>query len=180
MACPAYINGISGACDSSLGGVTKVLIGKYVENAFATSATTDGLVNVVTGISSAVTELYAYEFKKNTGSLTSTLNIDNANGVNYVSTELVLQFAKRDTAKRLEMAALATGDLIALVKDANNVWTALGISEPVNATAGTGQTGTNKSDGNFYQITLADDYSTFPLHLSDEAVAAALALVANE
>lgn len=175
MAClPIALKGIAGSCEGSVGGIKRALIAKYEDDAF----TVDDANGTVTGVSLASgNKFYEYNFKKNTGSLTSTLNSDPANGVNYVSTELVLQFSKRDSAKRLEMAALALGDLICVVEDCNGVWTALGVTESVSATAGTGQSGTAKTDGNFYSITLSDENPTFPQHLTEDAVEAVLALI---
>lgn len=94
--------------------------------------------------------------------MTSTLNVDSANGTNYVSTELVMQFNRMETAKRIAISALALSDVCAIVEDANGNRYALGISEPVNATAGSGQTGQAKGDGNFYSITLTDEHNEFP------------------
>lgn len=161
MACISYaLAGICGSCDASKGGIVEVLISKYVEDA----ATVSG--DVVTAIASGAT-WYRYSFKKNTGSMTSTLNVDDANGINYVSTDLVLQFNKMDTAKRLEMKALSLDDLMVIVKDANGMRWFLGKDEPVSASAGTGQTGQARSDGNFYQITLQANDDSFPLPLDE-------------
>ena len=113
---------------------------------------------------------YEYNFKKNTSSFTSTLNIDPANGINFVSTELILQFNKMNTTKRIEMASLAVNDMYVIVEDCNNKYWYLGMDEPVTATSGTSQTGTVKSDGNFYQITLTDESKTWLYEVSKDAL----------
>ena len=102
--------------------------------------------------------------------MTSTLTVDPANGVNYVSTELVLQFTKMETRKRIEMAALAVGELAFIVKDANGIYWFLGKDEPVTATAGTGQTGQAVGDGNFYNITFTDESKSWPMEVLDSVV----------
>lgn len=155
--CNKSLAGISLDCSTSMGGIKKVYIANYT-GADIFQLGEDGNVSAIT---SSVT-FYEYNFKKNTGSMTSTLNVDSANGVNYVTTEVALQFNKMDTVKRIEISALALNDLVAIVEDSNGVRYALGVEEAVNASAGTGQTGQNKTDGNFYQITLTDENSTFP------------------
>ena len=82
--------------------------------------------------------------------------------MNYVATELVLQFSKMETRKRIEMAALAVGELVFIVKDANGKFWYLGMDEAVTASAGNGQTGQAIGDGNFYSITLTDNANSWP------------------
>lgn len=94
--------------------------------------------------------------------MTSTLNIDATNGVNYVSTDLVTTFSRMSTSKRVQMLALAVGQVACIVKDANGKSWYLGYSNPVEATTGTGQTGAAMTDANSYSITL-NDSGAFPL-----------------
>lgn len=115
-------------------------------------------------------EWYEYNFKKNTSSMTSTLNVDVANGVNYVSTELALQFNKMNTVKRIEMQGLAVNDMWVIVQDSNNTYFYLGYNEPVNASAGGGETGAVKTDGNKYTITLTDESDTWPYEVAENAL----------
>ena len=162
--CSVSLTGSAGSCDTSKGGLKKVYLASYKENVFTVSGDT------VTDVDSGVT-FYEYNFKKGVCSMTSTLNVDPANGVNYVSTELLLQFNKMDTAKRIEISALSTGDLVGIAVDANHQYYALGVESPMTATGGTGQTGAARTDGNFYQITLGDEQDTYPLLLDDDAIA---------
>jgi hypothetical protein len=173
--CNQTLSGIGVACDPSKGGIVEAYVALYEdipdsaittdESTGSTSAATDDTpATMVTGISvTGATKWHKYSFKKNTGSMTSTLNVDDANGVNFVQTELVLQFNRMDTSKRLEMAALSIRDLRVVVKDANGVYWLLGLNEPVSASAGTGQTGTARTDGNYYQITLQSNDDTYPI-----------------
>jgi len=166
MACSVTLNGLSNpSCFSSKGGIVKVWIG--VHGGFQPTVSGD----VIT--SGTVTGFKPYEFRKNTGSMTSTLNVDAANGVNYVSTELALVFSKMEVVKRVEMAALAVGDLEMVVKDSNGVYYFLGYDQPVNATAGTGETGVASTDGNRYTINFTDESDTWP-YMLDASVAAQL------
>jgi len=113
-----------------------------------------------------------YTFARNTGSMTSTYTIDQASGVRYVTTDLLLQFNRMETAKRVEISALAVNDLVAIVKDANGIYWYLGYDEPVNASAGDGQTGTARGDANRYTITLQDNSKEMPMEVDSTIVAA--------
>lgn len=128
---------------------------------------------IVTAISLAAEEKFkAFHFARNTGSMTSTYTLDPATGVRYVTTDLVLQFNRMETAKRIEMTALAQNELVLIVKDANGKYWLLGKDEPVMATAGEGVTGTARSDRNGYSITLQDTSLEMPYEVSAEIVAA--------
>lgn len=168
--CNVNIAGLCKDCDASRGGIVEVYAanyGSFKPDVRMTDTGSTGVVSEITGFTQVDTgaSWYKYEFRKGTGSMTSTLNIDEANGVNYISTELVLQFSKMETRKRIEMAALAVGELIVIVKDSNGKYWFLGYDEAVTASAGSGQTGQAIGDGNFYNITLLDNANTFPFEV---------------
>lgn len=146
--------GIANTCTPNKGGIKKVLITN-------TNPTPKTILKKIVSFNFDV-PWYEYNFKKNTGSMTSTLNVDTTTGTNYVTTNLVLQFNHMDTPKRVEIGNLALSELYIIVQDSNNKYWYLGFDFPVIATAGTGQTGTSKSDSNHYSITLTDESKTFP------------------
>ena len=162
--CNVTLAGIGSACEKSKGGLNKVYLANYKDNVFTVA---DG---AVTGVDTGVT-FYEYNFKKGVCSLTSTLNVDATNGVNYVSSELTIQFNKMDTAKRIEVGALSVGDLVGIAVDGNGKYYALGVESPLTATSGSAQTGAQRTDGNFYQIVLGDEQDSYPPILTDEAIA---------
>lgn len=163
--CTTSLKAIAYDCLPSKGGITDAWVTNFAEGLFTvSSAETDGDLSV-TAIDTGAT-WYHLRFRRNTGSATSTLNVDDASGLNYVGTDLVLQFARQDTPKRTAVAALALGGVAAVYKDANGKYWALGDEAPMYATAGAGQTGTAVSDGNNYSITLHDDHSTFPYEVA--------------
>ena len=102
--------------------------------------------------------------------MTSTLTADDTSGINYVTTELNLVFTKMETAKRLEMSALALGQLAVIVEDSNGKYWYLGKDDYVSASAGTGNTGIAKGDSNNYSLTLKDESDTFPIEVAEEAL----------
>lgn len=165
MSCSVINKGINAKCDTSMGGIIEVYLANASEWDYVVS--TDTLdVEAVSG--TANSKWYRYSFRRGTSSMNSTLNIDDANGVNYVSTELIMAFGRMDTEKRVAISALATSDLKAIVKDANGKYWALGETEGVTASAGSGNTGQARSDANAYSITLVDNNVTFPKEITQE------------
>ena len=164
MACTAYaLKGITNDCATSKGGIREVYIADWAKDLFTLGETS----NTVESLKSD-TQWFKYYIKRNTSSFTSTATIDLANGVNYVSTELNLVFTRQETSKRVEMSALLLNDVAVLVVDANNKVWCLGLNNPVNASAGTAETGVSASDGNKYTLTLTDESDTFPFEFSGE------------
>ena len=168
MACNQTLSGLVKDCSPSMGGITEVLLANR-EDISAVSAVS-GKISEITMASSA--KFKRYTFARNTGSMTSTYTIDQASGVKYVTTDLLLQFNRMETAKRVEISALAVNDLVAIVKDANEIYWYLGYDEPVNASAGDGQTGTARGDANRYTITLQDNSKEMPMEVDSTIVPA--------
>ena len=172
MACSLNtLAGIAGSCESNQGGIIEVYINHFdqVEDVTVES---DKITTVT--LKASGEKFHKYNFKRNTGSLTSTYTIDPANGVNFVTSDLTLVFAKQDTAKRIEISALALDDLVVIVKDANGKYWYLGYDEPVQASAATAQTGTARTDGNSYNITLQDTSLKLPYEVDAAAIATLL------
>lgn len=168
MACNQTLSGLVKDCSPSMGGITEVLLANREDVSAVTAVS--GKISEITMASSA--KFKRYTFARNTGSMTSTYTIDQASGVKYVTTDLLLQFNRMETAKRVEISALAVNDLVAIVKDANGIYWYLGYDEPVNASAGDGQTGTARGDANRYTITLQDNSKEMPMEVDSTIVPA--------
>ena len=188
MACNSItLAALNASCDNSVGGIQVVYLIPYeyitgvtVNN--AASASTAATYGMVTGFDYADTksasDWVTFQFRKNTGSMTSTLNLDETNGVSYIETELQMTFSRMQTDKRIQMVALAQGEVAVIVKDSNGAYWFLGKDEGVTASAGSGQTGQQKTDGNFYQVTLLDASKEYPFEVSEslgDTIAAAAA-----
>ena len=169
MACSQVLNGIAADCQTNVGGVREVYIANYSDVTAIEVDDSSNMIKTITMADSAKFKKYA--FKKNTSSMTSTLNVDPANGINFVQTDLALVFAKQETVKRMEIAKLSLGELRVIVKDANGKYWFLGQEEFVSATAGTAETGVNRTDGNKYTITLTDYSSSYPYEVTPTIVA---------
>ena len=184
--CIQTLKGITLDCSHSLGGIKTVYIAnyndvtdiKYNASTGSTTGSTSGATytgDTITGITMASgTTFKPYQFRKQTGSMTSTLTVDETAGVNYVSTELSLVFTKMETKKRIELSALSIGQLAVIVEDSNGTYWYLGKDDYVSATSGTGQSGVAKGDGNSYNIVLRDESDTYPYEITKEAVEAVI------
>lgn len=166
MPCIQTLSGLAKDCAANMGGIVEVMIANFADVTGVTI--TDGVVSAVTMAADA--KFKKYSFAKNTGSLTSTYNIDAASGVKYVTSDLLLQFNRMETSKRVEITALSLGDLAVIVKDANGKYWYLGKDEPVNASAGDGQTGTARGDANRYTITLQDESLEMPYEVDETVI----------
>ena len=169
MSCSQVLNGIAADCQTNVGGIREIYIANYDDVSAVTLDDTSNMIKTITMADSAKFKKYA--FKKNTSSMTSTLNVDPANGINFVQTDLALVFAKQETVKRMEIAKLSLGELRVIVLDANGKYWFLGQEEFVSATAGTAETGTNRTDGNKYTITLTDYSASYPYEVDSTIVA---------
>lgn len=169
MSCIQTLSGLAKDCSPSMGGIVEVYIANFAD--VTAKTITDGKISAITMASSANFKQYA--FPKNTGSLTSTYNVADG-GNKYVSSDLVLQFSRMETAKRIEITALAVSDLAVIVKDANGKYWYLGYDEAVNLSAGDGQTGTARGDANRYSVTLQDNSWEMPYEVDPSIISGLL------
>ena len=169
MPCIQTLSGLAKDCAANMGGIVEAYIANFADVTGVT--VTDNQISAIAMASSAKFKRYA--FSKNTGNLTSTYTLDPASGVKYVTSDLLLQFNRMQTQARIEITALALGDLVVIVKDANGKYWYLGKDNPVNASAGDGQTGTARGDANRYTITLQDNSLEMPFEV-DSAIVDAL------
>lgn len=170
MSCTVTLSNISTNCDSQMGGIDVV----YAINRSDVTALT-----VTTGVITAITldtgkHFNTYEFRKQSGSLTCTYNVDDVAGVKYVQGDLALRFAKMETEKRVSFMALCNGELACIVKDTNGKYWYLGYDRSVTMTAATGETGTNFTDPNQYTITLSSMDNEMPYEVDSQIIAGLL------
>lgn len=155
MSCLKTLKGIEMSCDPQLAGISEVWFGQYGEfNVVVTeSAHTVSNLTAASGATDAV--LYHYAFAKQTGSLTSTITIDEANGVRYYTNALTLQFNRLEAEKHVEIEALAAGQLIAIVHDLNDNYWFVGFDSYLSATEATAQSGQEFGSLNGYTLSMS-------------------------
>ena len=167
MGCAKTLTGMGLDCRESVGGIKEVYI-----LGDRSDVTVTVLADAITAIAldAGSDKFLPYKFRKQTGSMVSTINTSEENGTTFVQTDVTLVFHKMEAKKRLEISALMVGDCAMLVKDGNDKYWFLGFDEPVTLTAGTAGTGTAKGDKNGYDLTLTDLSNSLPYEVS-EAIA---------
>lgn len=167
MSCSQTLSGLAKDCSANAGGIVEVYLANFED--VTAKTITDDKISAITMASGATFKVY--RFPKNTGSLTSSYNIGDGDN-KYVSSDLVMQFTRMETAKRIEVTALAMSDLVALVRDKNGKVWYLGYDEPVTLGDGTdATTGTQRSDLNRYQVTLHDESAEYPYEVDASIIA---------
>lgn len=153
-------------CAGSKGGIQKAWIACY-DNVSKPTIT----AGVITALGTPTSEWKEYEFKLQTGSADTTITRDDTSGTSYFQTAIILQFHRQETAKRIEINALAFDDVAVIILDSNGEYRYFGISEPVMLTEGTISTGTSRDDLNGYNITLTSVEDFAPYHVTEGAMA---------
>lgn len=153
------LKGIGTNCETSLAGIKKIWIAesdnvKIVPTFDEATGRLSSHVATLT-IAESTKPFFPYSFAKQTGSLTSTITIDEANGVRYYTNEIALQFNKMEAEKHLEIEALAAGELVVIVLDNNGKYWAVGYDNYVSATAAGAQSGQAFGDLNGYTTTMS-------------------------
>ena len=161
MACSQTLNGLTNDCAANMGGVVKV----YLANKADVSAVTltQNKVSAITMVSSA--KFKTYYLRPNTASMSSNAQVNQENGSNYWQTDLLMVFNRMETSKRVEVVAMAQGELVAMVEDANGALWFLGFDAPLAISAGDGLTGTARADRNGYSVTLQDNSKEPPYEI---------------
>lgn len=160
MACLQTINGIARECQSNLGGLKKVYIAPYDDE--ATITVTSGAISAYSAGAGAA-KFKAFNFRTGAASMTSTSQIDAVSGVSMVQTQLVMNFGRMDAAKRAEIQALLTGEVMVIAVDNNGMAWFLGKDTPVVAVgAQNAASGAAKTEANQYSITLQDESAELP------------------
>ena len=161
MACSQTLAGIARDCASNMGGVLEVLLANKADISAVT--TTSSKVTAITMVSTA--KFHRYQFTPETASMSSNLQVNAQNGTKYWQTDLLMVFNRMETAKRVEIMAMAQGELVAIVKDGNGLYWFLGFDAPLAISAGDGLTGTARADRNGYSATLQDNSLELPMEI---------------
>lgn len=162
MACTQTLSGLTRDCASSVGGIIEVLLAN-ADDVTGITQTSDK-VTAISMASSA--KFHRYAIRRGNGSLNSTFTVDDTSGNKFVTSEVLMQFNRMETQKRIEIMAMAQADLIAIVKDANGVYWLVGDTDhPLGISAGEGPTGAAISDRNYYGITLQTQTPELPVEI---------------
>lgn len=178
MACTPYkLTTINTSCGSNLPSIKRMWIGNFgslstvTYNYLANVTDADGnqVVENVSNIAidtTAQTPQYwvEYHFRKNTCSAGSEMTV-NDNGSHYFTNTINMVFAKQDTPKRLNIEAIASGDVAVIYEDGNGKYWLMNPADEVNLSAATAETGTAISDNNQYTLTLSQNSANMPFEI---------------
>lgn len=152
MACITNL-GIAKGCNTSIGGIKKVVI--YEMTGLDTTGATisDGEVTVL-AITSGFSG-YSYDFLKDNSFAGEAIVGDGITAKASFTPAVNLVFRKNSAALRTEISELSKSELVALVLDQNDEWFIYGIDRGLNLVASTGsQTGSLLTDLNGITILL--------------------------
>lgn len=169
MGCLQALKGLpQSTCETNLAGIKKAYIANF-ENVSAVSV--DFSAYTVSSISMATGgKFYAYNFAKQTGSLTSTLTKDEANGVRYYLNVAHFQFNKMEAKKHLEMSALGADPTAVIILDNNGKYWFLGYDSYCSATDSVSQTGVSFDELNGYTLDLQQQSAYLPFEITDPSI----------
>lgn len=173
MACNTVtLTGINGKCDTSAGGIKRVLIAQKDDVTNISVDTTTGVIDAIT----MATDKYFVQwlFRKNTGNYTTALTSDPAIGTQAVTTDLNLQFTKAEATKRLEIQAAINAAAVVIIEDMYGQYILLGKDNEVSVTAVNQQSGTAITDLNGYTLTLQDVSLELPHFVDPEIISGLL------
>jgi len=158
------------ACKQGLGGIGKLYLFNFVENPFTV------LAGVATAINPLLTTVFEYELEGDGNNVAESLVPDRNNGttVNTQTSTFVLK--KIDAVTSAQMNILAYGFPMAVVKDRNGIFHAIGIDDGIDFTVAQ-STGGAKADLNGYTLTGVSTTGSLSPKLDSSTVTAFLALV---
>lgn len=161
------LGAIDGRCDTSFGGIKRVLIANR----------DDVTVNPKTGEITEITlaegkSFVEWKFRKNTGSMVSTVTSDPAIGNTFCTTEVNLQFTKAEQTKRLHIQSAINASAVVIVQDMYDQYIYLGRENEVTVSNATMVTGTQSSDLNGFTLVFQDIATTLPYFVEASIVEA--------
>ena len=166
--CNQTLTGIAKDCGPNIGGISQLLLINRDDVQVPAVDPVSGKIKSIVLIEGATFKSFA--LPKGVASLQSTLNVDQANGTNFVTNTLNLGFNRMDTQKRVAVSALAVNELAGLVRDNNGKWWYLGIDEGLMASGGDSGTGAAKTDANRYGLVLSNEEATYPPEVDTDSV----------
>ena len=158
------------ACKQNLGGLGKLYLFNFVQDPFT-------VVNgVATAINPSLTVVYKFEIEGDGNNVAESLVPDRNTGttVNTQTTTIVLK--KIDATTSLQLNLLAYGFPMAVVKDRNGIYHAIGIDDGIDFTVAQ-TTGGAKTELNGYTLTGVSTTGALSPKLDTDTIADFLALV---
>lgn len=151
------LSAIDARCDTSFGGIKRVLVANRDDVTVTVGETGITAITLAQG-----KNFVEWQFRKNTGSLTSTVANDATIGSSFATTEVSLQFTKAEATKRLAIQSAINANAVVIVEDMYGQYIYLGLENDVVVTSATMVTGTAATDLNGFTLVFQDVASQLP------------------
>lgn len=158
-------------CKEFVGGVANIYLLNYVSDAFTVSAG-----NEATAINPLVTAVYEYEIDGDTHNLVQNFVSSKDNGTSVNTQTLTFMLKGMDATTSVQINTLVKGKVIAVIKDRNGKYIALGIDDGMDFNADA-VTGSAKTDMNGYTLTGVATTKNYAPFLDSLTTTAFLSLV---
>ncbi len=172
---------LTGCTKNNVGGIEAIYLANFKELVPSPSVSnivyddvTTGQITAITGVTG--TTFYTFDTVKETSSLAEAINVNVQNGTLSFVPTISLVMNKLTTEKRNLIHMLATGTLIAVVKDNNGAYWMAGFKKGLDVTAVEASTGTALGDRNGATITLTGAEPVPMATLTSGAITQLLAL----
>ena len=157
-------------CKQSLGGLGKLFLFNFVENPFTFAS------GIATAINPSLTTVFEYELEGDGNNVAESLASDRNSGTSVNTQTLTFVLKQINATTSAQMNLLAYGFPMAVVKDRNGVYHALGIDDGIDFTVAQ-TTGGAKGELNGYTLTGVATTGSLSPKLDGTTVTAFLALV---
>lgn len=159
------LSAIDARCETSFGGIKRVLVALRDDVTVTKDETGITAITIAEG-----KKFVEWQFRKNTGSLTSTVTSDTAIGNTFATTEVTLQFTKAEATKRLAIQSAINASSVVIVEDMYGQYIYLGLENEVVVSAATMVTGTAAADLNGFTLTFQDIATQLPYFVEASVV----------
>lgn len=166
MACsPITLTGIALACDTGVGGLSSI----YLADVTHVSGTTVSGGTVTAIAMTSTNKFKQFNFKKGNANYAVTEEMNDNNGTAFFNVTLTANFNYAETTKRTEMAALASGSVLAIAKDNNNKYWLLGKDSYLRGSVAQ-NSGSAWGDANNYVLTVTGTVYELPYEVASAAM----------
>lgn len=169
MACD-ITTGRNRMCKSGTGGVAELYLYNRLENSFTVE---DG---IATAMNSLLEEAFKYELEGDLNTLVESMVGDRNTGTSVNTQTVTLSLKQIDAATGAQMNLMAKGYPMAVLKDRNGVYSAIGIDDGIDFTVEANRGGA-KGDFNGYTLTGVSTTKELAPALDTDTITAFLAVV---
>ena len=167
------VSGFTLGCRDNTGGLKNIYI---LSGSIGSTSGTEGLISVISG--SGI--FYKFEFTRQTGDFTETINASLENGTIFYEQTVNAPFHKLQSSTRNQIRTLAKNPDISMIVETNNseggtVFFLLGESRGLSLSGGQAQTGTAFGDLQGYTLTFTGQEPEPASALSGSSLAGVLA-----